>query len=214
MLFGGWKDEHLLVISYLTMTYVLVLQHKVSPLVSSLYYVTFLVCLCCRVWCAAWPYKKFSGAEKGVVRLTERWQEMARDKERIKCSKLMFSLDNLYHETIAQGHTINMKQLSLSSVLSNAAEIYFNKCREILGLIETKNYWKILILTMFLFFISCERNLEMYVSKNNRIIFFLTFSTFFFILPTREPLKLVKARGKNRFHLFFSFFFYEKIQVM
>lgn len=59
--------------------------------------------------------------------MTERWEEVAGGKERLKYFKLMFSLNNLYHETIAQGQTINMKQLLLSSVLSNTAEVYFKK---------------------------------------------------------------------------------------
>lgn len=74
--------------------------------------------------------KNFLAHKKEWVKLAERWEQVARDKGRIKYSKLMFSLDNMYHETIAQGHTINMKQLSLSSVLSNAAEIYFKKYKE------------------------------------------------------------------------------------
>lgn len=62
--------------------------------------------------------------------MTERWKEVAGDKRMLKYFKLMFSLNNLYHETIAQGQKINMRQLSLSSVLSNAVEIYFKKCKE------------------------------------------------------------------------------------
>lgn len=44
-------------------------------------------------------------------------------KGRLKYFELMFSLNNSYHETIAQGQTINIKLLS---VLLNDVEIYFN----------------------------------------------------------------------------------------
>jgi len=64
------------------------------------------------------------------VRLTERREEVAGDKGRMKYFKLVFSLNNSYHETIPQSQTINRKQLLLSSVLSNASEIYFKKCKE------------------------------------------------------------------------------------
>jgi len=59
-----------------------------------------------------------------------RWKNVAGDKGRLKDLEIIFSLNNTYHETIAQGRTIKMKLLSLSSELLKDVEIFFMKCKE------------------------------------------------------------------------------------